>query len=126
MVANTSSPECFAFVVQFLPDLSQSSVMVLATSWNWTEPGKRGFFPDTYPLPGGFPRKLLNIRESSLGFFSPSFIDPRFTELVASGATALYGILRRKRQRGKRAGALVKLRKRGHHCLQSTWQMSAL
>ncbi|MEQ2286244.1 hypothetical protein AMECASPLE_000486, partial [Ameca splendens] len=31
--------------VRFLPDLSQSSVVVLAISWNWTEPGKRGFFP---------------------------------------------------------------------------------
>ncbi|MED6261510.1 hypothetical protein ATANTOWER_006121 [Ataeniobius toweri] len=41
--------------VRFLPDLSQSSVVVLAISWNWTEPGKRGFFPDTYPLPGSFP-----------------------------------------------------------------------
>ncbi|MEQ2307126.1 hypothetical protein AMECASPLE_015058 [Ameca splendens] len=51
----------------------------------------------------------FSTSESSLGFFSPSFIDPRFTELVASGAAALYGFLHRKRRRGKRAGALVKV-----------------
>ncbi|MEQ2223633.1 hypothetical protein ILYODFUR_038578 [Ilyodon furcidens] len=48
--------------------------------------------------------ELLNIRESSLRIFSPSFIDLRFNELLASGAAALCGILRRKRRRGKRAG----------------------
>ncbi|MED6260982.1 hypothetical protein ATANTOWER_032237 [Ataeniobius toweri] len=48
--------------------------------------------------------ELLNIRESSLGIFSPSFINPSFTELLTSGAAALYGIVHRKRRRGKRAG----------------------
>ncbi|MEQ2227589.1 hypothetical protein ILYODFUR_039126 [Ilyodon furcidens] len=66
--------------------------------------------------------ELLNIKESSLGIFSPSIIDPRFTELLASGAVALNGILRRKRWRGKRADALVKFCKTAwlHFCRGKT------
>ncbi|MEQ2230253.1 Calcium and integrin-binding member 2 [Ilyodon furcidens] len=56
------------------------------------------------------PRELKTIYAFKI---YASFIDPSFTELLASGAAALYGILHRKRQRGKRAGALVKLSKRG-------------
>ncbi|MEQ2285950.1 hypothetical protein AMECASPLE_037192 [Ameca splendens] len=37
--------------------------------------------------------RTFSTSESSLGIFSPSFIDLRFTELLASGAAALYGIL---------------------------------
>ncbi|XP_019713383.1 uncharacterized protein LOC109508029 [Hippocampus comes] len=58
--------------------------------------------------------KLLSIGESTLGLFSPAPKNPQgFSELIASGAAALYGAWKRRRRRGKRAGMLVKLRQRG-------------
>ncbi|KAK5615161.1 hypothetical protein CRENBAI_004959 [Crenichthys baileyi] len=64
--------------------------------------------------------ELLNIRESSLGIFSPSFIHPRFTELLASGAAALYGILRRSVGGESELAPWQSSAKEdfAHHCLQ--------
>ena len=57
---------------------------------------------------------LLTIRESSPDTFPVFHSNPEyFLELLVGGAAALYGTWRRRR-RGKRAGALVKLRQRGH------------
>nr|BAB83841.1 ReO_6 [Oryzias latipes] len=57
--------------------------------------------------------ELLHIRESSAGLFNPVFTHTdSFLEILIGGAAALCGI-RKRRQRGKRAGALVKRRQRG-------------
>ena len=66
------------------------------------------------PFPITFSREdLLNIRQSTPQTFSPVFTHPEsFLEVLVGGAAALCGAWRRRR-RGKRAGALVKLRERG-------------
>lgn len=72
------------------------------------------FFMIGHSNPVTFSRDaLLNIRESSSGTFPTFCTNPEsFLELLVGGAAALYGTWRRRR-RGKRAGALVKLRRRG-------------
>nr|XP_049583717.1 uncharacterized protein LOC125973509 [Syngnathus scovelli]XP_049583735.1 uncharacterized protein LOC125973515 [Syngnathus scovelli]XP_049605256.1 uncharacterized protein LOC125985971 isoform X2 [Syngnathus scovelli] len=55
---------------------------------------------------------LLNIGQSSSGIFSPVLSDSDCLSEILAGAAVLYKLARRRR-RGKRAGALVKLRQRG-------------
>ncbi|XP_068507522.1 uncharacterized protein [Syngnathus scovelli] len=55
---------------------------------------------------------LLNIGQSSSGIFSPVLFDSDCLSEILAGAAVLYKLARRRR-RGKRAGALVKLRQRG-------------
>nr|XP_046238913.1 uncharacterized protein LOC124055928 [Scatophagus argus] len=59
--------------------------------------------------------ELLSIRDTSLPNFPPLFHNSgSFPGFLVRGAAALYGITRRwRRRRGKRAGALVRLRQRG-------------
>ena len=55
---------------------------------------------------------LLNIRQSTPQTFSPVFTHPEsFLDILFGGAAALCGAWT-SRRRGKRAGVLVKLRKR--------------
>ena len=56
--------------------------------------------------------ELVNIGKTTSKVFSSVFINPvSFTELLVGGAAAIYGLRReRRRHRGKRAGALVRLR----------------
>ena len=57
--------------------------------------------------------ELMNVRHSFPQTLSPDFTDPEtFLEILVGGAAALCGAWRRRR-RGKRTGALVKLRERG-------------
>ncbi|XP_045903675.1 acyl-coenzyme A thioesterase 1-like isoform X1 [Micropterus dolomieu] len=59
------------------------------------------------------PPELLNIGLSTANTITPLLIEHgTFPELLVGGAAALFGILR-KRRRGRRADALVKLRQRG-------------
>ncbi|KAM9793604.1 uncharacterized protein ACBT44_017988 [Syngnathus typhle] len=55
---------------------------------------------------------LLNIGQSSSGIFSPVLSDSDCLSEILAGAAVLYKLARRRR-RGKRAGAVVRLRQRG-------------
>ncbi|MED6258906.1 hypothetical protein ATANTOWER_014173 [Ataeniobius toweri] len=68
--------------------------------------------------------ELLNIRESSLGIFSQSFIDSSFTE---RNRTTLWDTAPKASEGNAcwRAGKAPPKRT-WHSCLQSNWQMSAL
>nr|XP_049577516.1 uncharacterized protein LOC125969461 [Syngnathus scovelli] len=57
---------------------------------------------------------LLNIGQSSSGIFSPVLSDSDCLSEILAGVAVLYKLARRRR-RGKRAGALIKLRQRGFH-----------